>query len=261
MNMEPAITPPELTQRLADFPPPTLVDARRADAFERDRDVIPGAQKRAPEAVAQWAAEIDPWRPVVVYCVRGHEVGRDTAQALRERGFDARHLAGGLEAWRAGGGRVMPYAEPTRWVTRARPKIDRIACPWLVRRFIDATAQFYYVPAAEVRSFAASHGATPFDIADVAYGHSEDRCSFDAFIRLHRIADEPLDRLATIVRGADTSDLALAAQSPGLLAMSQGLSTLFADDHAMLRAGMMMYDALYLWCREQVKATRVKSAA
>src|SRR5262245_27069306 len=164
MNTESAITPLELTQALADFPPPTLVDVRRADAFERDRNVIPGAQKRAPEAVAEWARELDPWRPVVVYCVRGHEVGRDAAAALRQRGLDARHVAGGLEAWRASGGRIAPYVEPTRWVTRARPKIDRIACPWLVRRFVDPSAQFFYVPVADVRGFATIHGATPFDI-------------------------------------------------------------------------------------------------
>jgi len=258
--IEQAITPLELTQRLADFPPPTLIDVRRAEAFERDPKVIPDAQKRAPESVAEWAAQIDAWRPVVVYCVRGHEVGCDAARALRERGFDARHLAGGLEAWRASGGPVVQYTEPTRWVTRARPKIDRIACPWLVRRFIDPAAQFFYVPASEVRGYASTHGATPYDIADVPYGHDGDRCSFDAFIRIHRIADEPLDRLATIVRAADTSAVALAEQAPGLLALSQGLSALFADDHAMLRAGMMMYDALYLWCRAQVKA-RVRTAA
>lgn len=261
MNTELAITPLELTQRLAEFPPPTVVDVRRTEAFERDRNVIPGALKRAPEAVADWFAEVDPWRPVVVYCVKGHEVGSDAAAALRQRGLDARHLAGGLETWRASGGRVLPFAEPTRWVTRARPKIDRIACPWLVRRFVDPAAEFFYVPAKEVRGFAAIHGATPFDVPDVPYGHSEDRCSFDAFIRIHGIADEGLDVLASIVRGADTGDLALAQQSAGLLATSHGLSALFADDHAMLRAGMMMYDALYLWCRAQAKSRHVKAAA
>jgi rhodanese-related sulfurtransferase len=261
MNTEPAITSLELTQRLADFPPPTLVDARRDDAFARDRDVIPGALKRDPAAVAQWAADLDPWRPVVVYCVRGHEVSRDTAHALRERGFDAAPLAGGLEAWRASGGGVAPFAEATRWVTRARPKIDRIACPWLVRRFVDPGARFFYVPANEVRGFATAHEATPFDIAGVEYGHSDDRCSFDAFIRIHRLRDDALGRLAQIVRAADTDTLALSAQAPGLLATSQGLSALFADDHAMLRAGMMMYDALYLWCRAQSKMQSTPLAA
>ena len=251
MNTEPAITPLELKQRLADFPPPTLVDVRREEAFARDRHVIAGAIKRVPEEVSEWAIGIDSWRPVVVYCVKGHEVGRDAAHAMREQGFDARHLEGGLEAWRASGGKVIAYAEPSRWVTRERPKIDRIACPWLVRRFIDPAAEFFYVPAGDVRAFADTHSATPFDVAGVPYGHSDDRCSFDAFVRIHGLAaDEALDRLATIVRGADTGVLSLAAESPGLLAASQGLSALFADDHAMLRAGMTMYDALYRWCRE-----------
>lgn len=256
MNTDEAITPFELTQRLAAFPPPTLVDVRSAEAFAADRYVIPGARRGSPEAVAEWARELDPWRPVVVYCVKGHEVGRDAAAALRERGLDARMLAGGLAAWRTGGGRVVPYAEPTRWVTRERPKIDRVACPWLVRRFIDPAAEFFYVPAADVRAFAAANGATPYDVADVPYGHDGERCSFDAFIRLHDLADEALDRLATIVRGADTGAMTLAAQSSGLLAVSQGLSALFADDHAMLRAGMLMYDALYLWCRAQAGQQR-----
>jgi hypothetical protein len=166
----------------------------------------------------------------------------------------------GLEAWRASGGAVAPFAEPTRWVTRARPKIDRIACPWLVRRFIDPSAQFFYVPTAEVRAFAATQHATPFDIADVPYGHNGTECSFDAFIRAHRLADDALARLATIVRGADTDTLRLAPESAGLLATSHGLSALFADDHAMLRAGMMMYDALYLWCRNQVRVTERTAA-
>ncbi|MCC6197010.1 MAG: chromate resistance protein [Burkholderiales bacterium] len=144
----------------------------------------------------------------------------------------------------------MPYAPPTQWVTRERPKIDRIACPWLVSRFIDPAATFHYVPATEVRTFAQQNGATPYDVADVPYGHVGERCSFDAFIRIHRLEDPALDRLAAIVRGADTGALALTPQSAGLLAMSQGLSELFPDDHAMLRAGMTMYDALYLWCRK-----------
>jgi rhodanese-related sulfurtransferase len=260
MNTERAITPFELTQRMAEFPPPVVIDVRRAEAFERDASVIAGAIKRDPESAHVWAQEIDAWRPVVVYCVKGHEVGRDAAQALRERGLDARHLDGGLEAWRASGGKVISYATPTRWVTRERPKIDRIACPWLVRRFIDPSAEVFYVPAGDVRGFAAMRGAEPFDIPGVRYGHSEDRCSFDAFIRLHALADEALDRLAVIVRGADTGVPSLAAESPGLLALSQGLSAVFADDHAMLRAGMMMYDALYLSCREQARASHAKAA-
>jgi hypothetical protein len=148
----------------------------------------------------------------------------------------------------------VPLRAATRWVTRERPKVDRIACPWLVRRFVDPAAEFHYVPPGEVRSFAAEHGATPFDIAGVEYGHVGARCSFDAFIARHDLADPALEALATIVRGADTAALDLAAEAPGLLALSQGLSRLIGDDHAMLQAGLLMYDALYLWCRARVES-------
>ena len=250
MIMDAAISPLELEQRLAAFPPPTLVDVRRAPAFAADPAVIPGAVKRDPERVVGWADTLEPWRPVVVYCVHGHEVGSDVATALRARGLDARHLAGGLDAWRAAGLATAPWRTPTRWVTRERPKIDRIACPWLVRRFVDASAEFHYVPPAEVRAFAAAHDATAYDIPDVAYSHVGPECSFDAFVRLHALDHPALSTLATIVRGADTGVPALAPQAPGLVAASLGLSALFADDHAMLKWGMLVYDALYEWCRE-----------
>ena len=138
-----------------------------------------------------------------------------------------------------------------KWVTRERPKIDRIACPWLIARFIDPDAEFLYVPAPEVMKTARETGATPFDVPNVDYGHHGQKCSFDAFVERHRLTDPALLRLAEIVRGADTGRPDLTAQSPGLLAISQGLSAVFADDHEMLRHGMVVYDALYAWCRTQ----------
>ena len=137
-----------------------------------------------------------------------------------------------------------------KWVTRERPKIDRIACPWLVLRFIDAEAEFLYVPADQVLATAAATGATPYDIPGVAMSHVGERCSFDAFVLKYQLTEPALDRLATIVRGADTSRLDLAPQSAGLYAISLGLSRVFSDDHAMLQHGLVMYDALYAWCRE-----------
>lgn len=249
-TMDASITPIELKQRLAAFPPPTLVDVRRQSAFEQDQAVVPGAIRRLPEAVLSWAGAIEPWRPVVVYCVRGHEVGKDTAAALRAEGLDARFVAGGLERWRAEGHATKPFAAPTRWVTRERPKVDRIACPWLVRRFIDPSAEFFYVPNAEVRGFAASNGATAYDIPDVPYSHVGDECSFDAFVRLHQLDHPALAKLAMIVRGADTGAPQLAREAPGLVATSLGLSAMFTDDHTMLKWGMLIYDSLYAWCRE-----------
>jgi rhodanese-related sulfurtransferase len=251
MTNDAAISPLVLKQRLAAHPPPALVDARRTPAFEEDPEIIPGAVRRLPEAVETWASALEPWRPVVVYCVRGHEVSQEAAGALRARGFDAGFLAGGLESWRADGNATRPFAAPTRWVTRERPKIDRIACPWLIRRFVDPAAEFFYVPNAEVRDFADGNDATPYDIAGVTYAHDGPECSFDAFVRVHGLRHPALTRLATIVRGADTAALDLAPEVPGLLATSLGLSAMFKDDHAMLLWGMLVYDSLYAWCRER----------
>jgi hypothetical protein len=137
-----------------------------------------------------------------------------------------------------------------KWVTREHPKIDRIACPWLVARFIDPGAEFLYVPAADVLKVAEETGAIPYDIPGVEYGHVGELCSFDAFIRIHQLADPVLDELALIVRGADTARLDLAPQCAGLLAQSLGLSALFPDDHEMLRHGMTMYDAYFTWIKQ-----------
>jgi hypothetical protein len=134
------------------------------------------------------------------------------------------------------------------WITRERPKIDRIACPWLILRFIDAPAQFHYVPAERVLAMAEQMGAIPYDIPGVELTHVGERCSFDAFIDKYQIEDPALSKLALIVRGADTSRLDLAPQCAGLFAISLGLSATLTDDHEMLRHGLVMYDALYAWC-------------
>jgi len=135
-----------------------------------------------------------------------------------------------------------------KWVTRARPKIDRIACPWLIARFIDKEPEFLYVPASEVLAVAEKTGAVPYDIPDVEMSHVGELCSFDAFLSKHTLTDPALQQLAAIVRGADTSRLDLTPQSAGLYAISLGLSQIYADDHEMLKHGMVMYDALYAWC-------------
>jgi len=137
-----------------------------------------------------------------------------------------------------------------KWVTRARPVIDRIACPWLIARFIDDQAEFLFVPPAEVLEVAAATGATPFDVPGVALTHRGEGCSFDSFLEDYDLRELALQALARIVRGADTGRLDLAPQSAGLLAISQGLRSSFAADHEVLRHGFVLYDALYLWCRE-----------
>ena len=135
-----------------------------------------------------------------------------------------------------------------QWITREHPKIDRIACPWLILRFIDAQAEFHYVPADRVVAMAGELGATPYDIPGVELTHVGELCSFDAFIKKYRLSEAGLSRLALIVRGADTSRLDLSPQSAGLYAISLGMSATLPDDHEMLRYGLVMYDALYAWC-------------
>lgn len=144
----------------------------------------------------------------------------------------------------------MSTTMSTKWVTRERPKIDRIACPWLILRFIDPGAEFLYVPAADVLEVAAATGATPYDIPGVEMSHVGERCSFDAFLVKYDLTDPALQALADIVRGADTSQLALTPQSAGLYAISLGLSRICPDDHEMLGYGLVLYDALYAWCRD-----------
>lgn len=137
-----------------------------------------------------------------------------------------------------------------KWITRERPKIDRIACPWLVARFIDRAPEFLFVPADRVMARAKSDNAIPYDVPGVELSHVGEKCSFDAFLAKYELKDKALDQLAVIVRGADTGRPDLAPQAPGLLALSLGLSRVYNHDHEMLGHGMVMYDALYAWCRE-----------
>jgi len=142
-----------------------------------------------------------------------------------------------------------------KWITRERPKIDRIACPWLIARFIDEAPEFLYVPTDQVLTVAAETGAIPYDIPNVEMSHVGELCSFDAFLKKYQLTDPALQQQAVIVRGADTGRPELAAQAPGLLSLSLGLSRVFSDDHEMLAHGMVMYDALYAWCRDCQKET------
>jgi len=247
-----AISAAELRSKLTGAAPPIVVDVRRQPAFSASREMIRGALRRDPEHVSAWAPALPAARSVIVYCVHGHEVSQNTAAALGAAGVEAAYLEGGLEeGWKALEGALdrKPANASTRWITRERPKIDRIACPWLIARFIDTDAEFHYVPANDVLSAAKERDAEPYDIAGVHFGHDGEYCSFDAFLKHYRLTDPALMKLAAIVRGADTSRPDLTPQSPGLLAISQGLSKNFTDDHEMLGHGMVMYDALYAWCK------------
>ncbi len=246
-----SISPTELYARLGTAAAPTVVDVRRRADFATAGELIVSAYHRDPDEVEHWRKDLPRGRQVVVHCVRGREVSQGVAAALRATGVDAVYLQDGITGWIA---EALPThrtigATPGKWVTREHPKIDRIACPWLIRRFIDPQAEFIYVPAKDVLDVAKATGGTPYDIEGVEFAHEGERCSFDTIVRIYGIKDPALDHLAEIVRGADTSRHDLTPQCGGLFAISLGLSANFPDDHEMLGHGMVMYDALYTWCR------------
>ncbi len=235
---------------------PLILDVRREKAFDEDPRMIAAALRPEGDLMA-FAARHAVGRPIVVYCVRGHEVSQEAAGTLSRAGHDARFLEGGIEAWCAASlptfQRRPDWRVPggSRWITRERPKIDRVACPWLIQRFIDPLASFDYVPTPRVLDEAVARKAVPYDIPGAVVTHRGERCSFDALIEDFALHDAALDRLATIVRGADTNRLDLAPQSAELMATSLELSRRFADDHEMLTNAMPVYDELYARCRNQ----------
>lgn len=251
-----ALAPTELYRLLGSPRCPLIIDVRKKPAFDEDPCMLPGALHVAPEAIAIWPAPTHA-RTLVVYCAHGQEVSQAAAKALAGRGFHVCWLEGGIALWQEMGLPLLrksarfavPRGQPTRWVTRERPKIDRIACPWLVRRFVDPRAEFLYVPTSAVFAVAEAEGALAYDIPGAPLEHDGESCSFDAFLRAFDLHDHALDDLAVIVRGADTGRPQLAPQAAGLLAISLGLSHNFPNDHAMLEQGMVVYDALYTWCR------------
>ena len=269
------ISPAELAARMGSPDASLLLDVRRPARFADSPHLLATAQWCAPDAVASLTLGGPP-REVVVYCVHGHEVSQQAALALRQAGWNARFLAGGLEGGEPGVDTPQDIAEwravrpptlrkradlgvqglqPSTWITRERPKIDRIACPWLVRRFIDPRATFVYAPAADVLTQAAQRGAVAFDLPGAPISHEGEFCSFDALLRAFALQHNPaLNALARTVRAADTDRLDLAPPAAGLLAVSLGLSALHADDDlAMLAAAMPVYDALYAWCRLEAR--------
>lgn len=266
----PSLSPSDFARLLGRPERPWVIDVRKPEPYAGADTVIAGAIRCAPEDIPLLARSEAP-RDAIVYCVYGHHVSHTAARTLREAGWNAVYLEGGIEGGEPGEDGLADLARwreapplrmrkrpdlgvtgerPSLWITRERPKIDRIACPWLILRFIDPRAQFFYVPAAEVFARAKELEAVPYDIEGAPLTHHWEKCSFDALLEAFDLQDPALEALATIVRGADTARMALAPQCAGLLALSLGMSRLHADDHAMLRATLPVYDALHAWCRE-----------
>ncbi len=275
----PSISPAALTAQLGHAQAPLILDVRREAKFIESQRIVCGAVRCTPENVEAFARSHNPGK-VVAYCVYGHNVSEDAVTQFNHTGWSAQRLAGGIEGgkegmdadadaaaniamWRA---QTLPTIQKrpdwgvtgeqaSRWVTRARPKIDRIACPWLIRRFIDPRAEFFYVPTEQVFSEAKRLNAVAYDVPGAPVSHTGPQgewCSLDALLQGFDLHLPALDVLARIVRGADTDHLELAPQCAGLLATSLGMSALHTDDHAMLAAMLPVYDALYAWCVQSV---------
>jgi len=261
-----AITIDKLAKLIGTPRCPALLDVRTEAARGSDPRLIPAARPLDDAEISLAGLQrLEPALagPVVAICAEGHRRSQGVAALLRRSGMPAEYLEGGHAAWVAAG---LPLVDPgkltdrdaagrTVWVTRSRPKIDRIACPWLIRRFVDPGAVFLYVAPAEVIGVAELFGAMPYDIEDVFWSHRGERCTFDTMLDEFGLSTPALDRLAAIVRGADTARLDLAPEAAGLLAASLGLSRMHTGDLEQLEAGMALYDAFYRWARDATDET------
>jgi rhodanese-related sulfurtransferase len=256
------ITVPQLSRLIGLPGAPGLIDVRRSEEIKSDSRLIPTARPLCPETVSTWASQYQGQR-VVVYCRDGGHASRGVAAWLRQAGGNAQTLEGGFEAWQSTDQPLMRMDHlprrndvgRTTWVTRARPKIIRIACPWLIRRFIDPIAIFLFVPPSDIIAVAERFRATPFDTGHGIWNDRGDICTFDVMLEEFGIKLEALDRLARIIRGADMGQPDLTPQSAGLLATSLGFSRMYREDQAQLDATLPTYDALYRWCRDGTDET------
>ncbi len=262
MSAYTTISPEKLARLIGTPNSPALIDVRTEEDFAADPRLIPGAVRRKAETAADWGKAFA-GRSAIVICLRGEKLAQGAAGWLRHNEARAETLEGGFEGWKADKLPLVPTARLPRrdaegrtvWVTRARPKIDRVACPWLIRRFVDPNAVFLFVAPSEVIAVGERFGAAPFDIENVFWSHRGERCTFDVMGEEFGIAIPPLLRLATMVRSADTARLDLCPEAPGLLAASLGLSRMYDDDLKQLEAGIALYDAFYRWCRDATDET------
>jgi rhodanese-related sulfurtransferase len=245
------ITPIQAMRLIGTPDAPVIFDVRVPEDLDAIPSLIP-TSRTLPHTSIDGLTE--PPGHCIVVCMRGRKLSEGAAALLRLKGWQAEVLEGGAVAWEAAGLPMVPRAKTFPagkvWVTRHRPKIDRIACPWLIRRFIDPAARFLFVAPAEVLAVAERFDAVPFDIDGATFSHRGEQCSFDALLDDFQLHTEALDRLALVVRAADTDRHDLAPQAAGLLAISVGLSRMFRDDLQQLEAGIALYDSLYRWARD-----------
>ncbi len=251
------ISVPQLSRLIGVPDRPALIDIRIDEDFALDPPLIPGSRRHVFNQIEDW---IDAYRTLktIIICHKGKKLSQGVAALFRASGIESETLEGGFSAWaEAGQLLVKPDViterdrqNRTLWVTKARPKIDRIACPWLIRRFIDPGARFLFVKESEVLQVSQKFNATPFDIEGCFWSHRGEKCSFDMMIDTFDLHSPALDHLARIIRGADTGRLELAPQSAGLLAASLGYSRMYRNDLEQLENAMGLYDALYRWCRD-----------
>jgi len=251
------ITVNQLSRLIGTSDAPTIIDVRIDEDFDLDPQILPTATRFPHTKIAELAPQLKD-KKVVVYCQKGKKISQGSIAILRSMGIFAESVEGGHFGWRDAGKSLISVDKiPTKdnenktvWVTKHRPKIDRIACPWLIRRFIDPNAQFLFVAPSEVLGVAEKFNATPFDVENVFWSHRGELCTFDVMLEEFEINSPEMLKLATIVRGADTNRHDLAPESAGLLAASLGLSRIYRNDNEQLNAGMLLYDAFYRWARD-----------
>ena len=256
------ITSSQLLRLIGTPAAPQVVDVCLNEDFAEDQRLIPGSTRHAHTNMDGLIALLTKDRPVVIVCQKGKKLSQGVAALLRNSGFRAEYLQAGIFGWRDFGGPMVPFkalpalvSSSTLWVTRHRPKIDRIACPWLIRRFVDPSAQFMFVAPAVVENVATVFGATPFDVENVFWSHRGENCTFDTMLAEFHLETAPLTRMAQVIRAADTNTHNNAPEAAGLLAISVGLSCAYRDDVQQMEAGLHIYDALYRWARDGTSET------
>lgn len=255
------ITPQQLSRLIGTPDCPMIIDVCIDEDFQCDPRLIPSARRYQFNKIEELAPELLGKKTIII-CHKGLKLSQGAAALLRNHSIACETLEGGIVAWSDAGLPLVPTEKiPTQsngstlWVTRHRPKIDRIACPWLIRRFVDPSAKFLFVAPSQVLNVAEKFNATPFDVEDCFWTHRDEFCTFDTMLKEFNLETAPLLKLATIIRGADTDQHSLAPESAGLMAVSLGLSRMYRNDLEQLDAGMHIYDAYYRWARDALSET------